>query len=373
MKVRSFVSVLAAAVVAAGLTLTSAASAASVPQTLTHQGRLYDDAGAPISSVTTMVFRIYDGAGAELWTESHSVTFEDGYYSVELGSKQSFPSTLWGTASLELGITVGADPEMTPRAAIRSVPYAIAAGDAVGDIHPTTVTVGGTTVINENGQWVGDPTGLMGPAGPAGATGAMGPMGPAGATGAMGPQGPAGPAGATGATGPQGLQGPQGFDGPMGPQGPQGPQGATGAQGPQGLQGPSGIVTTLGWDGNWTQSLTAGTSATPVVCRTGTYTATTANEVAILNLSTSVLAPVVAAANVLIIAPVASINGGALTPIASNNAADQINVGAGSIANTLRYPLTQGSTYVFGMLAQSSATVTLSSAACNGTVVITRN
>jgi hypothetical protein len=378
MKVGSFISVLSAAIVAAGLTLTSAASAA-VPQTLTHQGRLYDEAGAPISSVTTMVFRIYDGSGQELWTESHSITFEDGYYSIELGSKQPFPSTLWGTPSLELGITVGSDPEMTPRGAIRSVPYAIAAGDAVGDIHPTTVTIGGTTVINENGQWVGDPTGLVGPAGP---QGPQGPVGPAGATGAQGPQGPAGPQGATGPQGPQGLQGPQGpqglvgATGPQGPQGVQGPQGATGAQGAQGIQGPqgpSGVIMTLGYDGNWTQTLTAGTAVAPAVCRTGTYTPTTANEVAIIHLSTSALGPVVAGSNILIVATAASINGGAFGGIASNNAADQINVGSGSITNTLRYPLTQGSSYIFGMIAQSTATVALSSAACNGTVMIVRN
>jgi hypothetical protein len=54
------------------------------------------------------------------------------------------------------------------------------------------LAIAGTPVINSNGQWVGSPTGLIGPQGPIGLTGATGPVGPQGATGATGPQGPAG-------------------------------------------------------------------------------------------------------------------------------------------------------------------------------------
>jgi hypothetical protein len=55
-----------------------------------------------------------------------------------------------------------------------------------------SVAIGGTTVINSSGQWVGSSTGLVGPQGPKGNTGATGATGPQGATGATGPQGPAG-------------------------------------------------------------------------------------------------------------------------------------------------------------------------------------
>jgi hypothetical protein len=105
------------------------------------------------------------------------------------------------------------------------------AGDAVGDIHPSSVTVSGQQVIDAHGNWVGPPTGLVGPAGPtgpqglagaSGATGAMGPMGPVGATGAVGATGPQGVAGATGAVGPMGSSGNTGAVGPTGPQGPAG-------------------------------------------------------------------------------------------------------------------------------------------------------
>lgn len=234
-------------------------AAAEVPSVLSHQGRLYDSSQQPVSGTLDIEFAIYDAADAlaPVWSEVHSVTFEDGYYSVTLGNDEPLLNVLTGD-EMFLGITVGSDAEMTPRSPIHSVPYAFVANNAVGDITPTSVSVGGTVVINEDGEWIGDPTGLVGPQGPQGpqgATGAQGPAGPAGptgpagatgpmgatgatgATGPQGPQGPAGPQGQTGATGPQGLTGPQGA---TGPQGPTGNTGATGAQGPQGLQGPQG-------------------------------------------------------------------------------------------------------------------------------------
>lgn len=58
------------------------------------------------------------------------------------------------------------------------------------------LAIGGNTVINANGQWVGSPTGLVGPVGPQGPTGPVGPQGPQGPAGAGGPSGPAGLPGA---------------------------------------------------------------------------------------------------------------------------------------------------------------------------------
>jgi hypothetical protein len=114
------------------------------------------------------------------------------------------------------------------------------------------VRINGADVINNKGEWVGNPTGLVGPQGPVGATGAKGstgstgpagPTGPAGAkgnTGSTGPQGPTGPAGAKGNTGSTGSTGPQGPQGIQGPTGPAGAKGSTGSTGPTGPQGPKG-------------------------------------------------------------------------------------------------------------------------------------
>jgi len=80
--------------------------------------------------------------------------------------------------------------------------------DLVGNI-----AINGTTVIDTDGKWVGDPNGLSGP------------------------------------QGPQGIQGPQGDTGPQGPQGPQGIQGSAGADGADGTNGAPGADVADGQDG----------------------------------------------------------------------------------------------------------------------------
>ncbi|HEV2348981.1 MAG TPA: kelch repeat-containing protein [Terriglobia bacterium] len=106
-----------------------------------------------------------------------------------------------------------------------------------GIVNASGLAISGTPVIDSNGNWVGNPTGLVGPQGPIGLTGpagAAGPQGPIGLTGATGPQGQIGLTGATGPQGPIGLTGPSG---PQGPIGFTGATGATGAQGPAGTNG----------------------------------------------------------------------------------------------------------------------------------------
>ncbi len=230
-----------AAVVTLGLvaSVASVALAADVPGTMTHQGRLFDNAGMPVSSTVSITFNLYDGPNANipLVSETLDVSVEDGYFSVSLGEINPFAGFLDGNVKY-LGIAVGNDPEMTPRAVVQSVPYAIVAGNAIGNITPTDVTVGGVLVIDESGKWVGDPTGLVGPQGPAG------PAGTNGVDGAPGPQGLQGVPGMDGAQGPQGLQGLQGPQGVPGTPGARvrwarwatvGPAGATGPQGPSGV------------------------------------------------------------------------------------------------------------------------------------------
>lgn len=272
----------------AGTALLSPAKAhAAAPLVLTQQGRLFTDDGEPVSASLTLRFAIYksEGSATPLWSEDSSVVVEDGYYSVLLGKGASIPPGLFDGEARFLGITVGDDDEMVPRATIGSVPYAISAGtceDVTGDIHPTSVSISGVgTVIDENGKWVGAPAGLQGgvgptgPEGPVGAIGPTGPQGPTGETGAqgiVGPTGPEGPMGPPGASGPQGekgvpgptgAQGATGATGPQGPQGvagPQGPTGQTGAQGPQGVPGPQGATGQTGATGP--QGATGQTGAT---------------------------------------------------------------------------------------------------------------
>ncbi len=201
-------------VVQATLTV-PAIALASVPQSLTEQGRLFDASGSPTQGVVNITFRLYDApvGGAELWSSGpQAVSLDDGYFSAQIEP----PAALWDGNARYVGITVNADPEMSPRQAAASVPYALVAGDAVGDIHPTSVSVGGQLIIDATGAWVGPSSGLQGPQGPAGPQGPVGP----------GAQGPAGPPGA------QGVPGPAGATGDVGPQGPAGPAGPAGVFGP---------------------------------------------------------------------------------------------------------------------------------------------
>ncbi len=225
---------------------------AATPDLLFFQARLKNSAGVPLNgNGISLKIAIYDAAsgGNLLWTETQSVTALSGVVNTFLGSVTPLPGNLFDGGARYLGITVGADPEMSPRQLVASVPFALRAGDVTGDIHPASVSINGSLVIDQFGNWVGSPTGLQGPqgpAGPAGSTGAQGaqgdpgPAGPAGPQGVQGDPGPAGPSGAQGDPGPAGPQGVQGDPGPAGPQGVQGDPGPAGPQGVQGDPGPAG-------------------------------------------------------------------------------------------------------------------------------------
>ncbi|MCY1008379.1 hypothetical protein OV079_23040 [Nannocystis pusilla] len=85
---------LAAALAVATLTPTEA-RALAVPELVTHQGRLFDTTGSPVSGTQDLTFTIYDAelAGNELWSETITVDFDEGYFSVRLGEQWSSTRT----------------------------------------------------------------------------------------------------------------------------------------------------------------------------------------------------------------------------------------------------------------------------------------
>ncbi len=235
------------------------AAQAPVPSTLPFQGRLTLQGGGNVNGLIPVTFRIFNVAtgGTVRWTETNpGVAVTNGLFAIELGGITGFPTDLFDGSTLFLGVQISTDPEMVPRLPIPSQAYAQLAVGAIDvkdrDIHPRTVSIGTTQVIDANGTWVGLPTGLLGPQGPTGPTGPIGPTGPqglqgqTGATGPIGPQGPQGLVGPTGATGPIGLTGPAG---PTGPIGPTGLTGATGPIGPTGLTGATGPIGPTGLTG----------------------------------------------------------------------------------------------------------------------------
>jgi hypothetical protein len=98
MTIRTIRRLVSATVIAVGAAMLTASAAADVPATITHQGRLFDTASKPVSTTLDVVFTIYESEASDakvLWTETHSITFEDGYFSVALGSIKPFESSVF--------------------------------------------------------------------------------------------------------------------------------------------------------------------------------------------------------------------------------------------------------------------------------------
>lgn len=119
---KTFLAALLLAVVQAG--------AATLPNRINFQGKLLDPAtNAPKDGAFSIAFRIYDGAGNSLWgPETHpTVSVVNGVFSVQLGSVLALPPQVFSNGDTHLGITVGADSEMTPRQQLVMAPYAFTA------------------------------------------------------------------------------------------------------------------------------------------------------------------------------------------------------------------------------------------------------
>ncbi len=114
-------------------------SNADVPNRFNYQGRLTDAMGMALPDGPKGIrFIIYDDPISSnpaniLWDSGPTtVTTTDGLFSVTLGEAPlpSFPSDLFADSLTWLGITVGADPELSPRTRVAAVPYAMHAGSA---------------------------------------------------------------------------------------------------------------------------------------------------------------------------------------------------------------------------------------------------
>ena len=168
--------------------LTLPLSVSAVPASLGHSGRILESNGFPVSGSADLTFSLYDSAenGQPIWDETSSITFDNGFYSVVLGTDTNNPLTesYFDGSDLYLGVKLADNAEMVPRFRITSVPYAFRA-----KVSESVQLGDGTIVIDENGQWVGDPTGLQGEPGPQGLQGEPGPQGEQGLEGPPGESG----------------------------------------------------------------------------------------------------------------------------------------------------------------------------------------
>lgn len=104
----------------------AAIAVADVPQMINYQGRLTDPGGAALDTTVSMEFTIYDDStgGVPQWTEVHSaVSVTGGLFDVILGAITPMDDNVFSNSNRWLGITVGVDPEITPRTKLITVPY----------------------------------------------------------------------------------------------------------------------------------------------------------------------------------------------------------------------------------------------------------
>ena len=142
------------------LLVTTAASAQPlVPQLLNHEGLLMGADGLPIEDAVVLRLSIYAAAegGLPLWFEEYQVQPLDGYYRQTLGLLSPLAGIFDGPGERYMGISINGATELTPRHRLLSVPWALVASNAVGDITPRSVSVGGRLVIDADGNWVGLP------------------------------------------------------------------------------------------------------------------------------------------------------------------------------------------------------------------------
>ena len=114
------------------LLLWSQLSLAALPPTLNYQGHLTDSGGAPVNASLSITFNLYNvsAGGIAVWSESQTVTVNQGIFSVELGANGSPLSATMFETPLWVGLSVATDAEMIPRRAVTTTGYSFKAGDA---------------------------------------------------------------------------------------------------------------------------------------------------------------------------------------------------------------------------------------------------
>ncbi|HCP45323.1 MAG TPA: hypothetical protein DIU15_04745, partial [Deltaproteobacteria bacterium] len=138
----------------------SSATALATPTRLSQQGRVLDGAGGPLSGSHTLVFTLYDEetGGNVLWTETHQLNLDEGYYSVTLGTLSTLDDLLFDGGAQWLQLTLNGD-DLSPRQEVISVPYAMRSTSAThldgGLVDAAEVHVGGVPVIDSSANWIG--------------------------------------------------------------------------------------------------------------------------------------------------------------------------------------------------------------------------
>lgn len=133
---------------ALAVTFAATAATAAAPSLISFQGRLKDSVGAIVADAGySVVFTIYDAAsgGTAVWTETQPVITKGGGFAVLLGAVNPILDSVFNGTTRYIGIAVAGDPEVAPRTAMVSVPYAQRVNTvdgASGGVITTKVSIG---------------------------------------------------------------------------------------------------------------------------------------------------------------------------------------------------------------------------------------
>ncbi len=111
---------------AAALVFLFATAWAAVPKLINFQGILKDGSGNPVANGSySATFTIYNApvGGTNLWSETQSVTTNNGLFTIQLGAVNPVPDSVFKDTLRWLGVAVSPDPEMTPRQQLVSAAY----------------------------------------------------------------------------------------------------------------------------------------------------------------------------------------------------------------------------------------------------------
>ncbi|HOW28443.1 MAG TPA: hypothetical protein PK876_08080, partial [Elusimicrobiota bacterium] len=132
---------------------------ADAPAEINYQGRLADASGNPITGSRNIKFRVMDAetGGAEVYSQTVSVTVSNGVFSVRIGSGAAIPSTVFQDSANRWLEVVVAGETLTPRQKLVGSPYALAiANDSAGtdQIRDMAVTLDKVDTVTVDGRYL---------------------------------------------------------------------------------------------------------------------------------------------------------------------------------------------------------------------------
>ena len=124
----------------------------SAPDFVSFQSFLTDAAGMPLDTTVSVTTTFYK-SGVAGYSQLHTnVSVEDGNFKLVIGPVD----TVKFDQPIDLGITIGVDPEMTPRATLYSVPFALGLrGFHAYEAYSTTLDTSYNVIANPSINHVG--------------------------------------------------------------------------------------------------------------------------------------------------------------------------------------------------------------------------